>query len=254
MDLQKLADENGLQYSKTGLVDMQSVLSLPIGKSSIQGNSFGEVVLTPGLPLYSPGNSQLFDTAGLTTFVFWKVEEKPESIPSFEEAKSEVEAYWYQTKARDAAREKAEQMAKQLEGVGDSPWTAVLSETDRALIASPNPFTWMTSGQAAFGMPSLTRVEKLDTVGNDFMSKLFATEDGKFSVIPNEPQSIFYIVRVVEKTPSTDELHKLFGLVPNQIDTQSLAQAELQTVRREWMTKIEKDLDIAWEVKPADIQ
>ncbi len=254
LDLQKLADENSLQYGKTGLVDAQSVLSLPIGKSMVQNSSFGQVVLTPSLPMFSPGNSQLFDTSGLTTFVFWKVEEKPESTPTFEDARAEVESVYFMQKARDAAKEKAEAMAKQLQTVGDSPWTAVLSDAERALIATPTPFTWMMSGQSSFGMPSITRVDKLDTVGDNFMRSVFATPDGQFAAIPNEPQAIYYVVRIVEKTPKNDELHKLFGLVPNQIDSQSLAQAELQMIRREWMPQIEKDLDIAWEIKPQDIQ
>jgi hypothetical protein len=254
IDLQKLADESGFQYGKTGLVDAQSVLSLPIGKSMVQNAPFSQVVLTPNLELFAPGNSQLFDIGGLTTFVFRKIEERAEATPSFEDARAEVEAYYYTQKARDAAKEKAEALAKQLQPVGDSPWTAVLSDAQRALVVNPAPFTWMMSGQSSFGMPSITRVETLDTVGDNFMRGVFAAADGQFTAIPNEPQTIYYVVRVVEKTPKNEELYKLFGLVPNQIDSQSLAQAELQMVRREWMPQIEKELDIAWEIKPQDIQ
>ncbi len=255
IDLQALADEHGLQFARTGMVDSESVMALPIGRSRIQNvATFPQVVFSSSLPLYSPGNSQLFDISGSWTFVFWKIEERPQYSPSFEEVRSEVEAVWYQQKAREFAREKAESIQKLVQSVEDSPWTAALSDAERALVATPNPFSWMTSSQFSRGVPSITFVDRLDTVGDDFMRRVFESSDGSVLVAPNEPQTIFYVVRVVETLPKTEDLLRLFALLPNQMDWQMLAFMESQRIRMNWWEKTEKDLDLAWDRQPSEIQ
>ncbi|MFY7967437.1 MAG: hypothetical protein ACOVNV_00020, partial [Pirellulaceae bacterium] len=84
IDLAKVADEAGLTYGRTGMVDADSVQSLPIGRSNVGQASFASQVLVPGLGTYQPFSSNALELdAGFTTYLFWKTEERAAKVPTF---------------------------------------------------------------------------------------------------------------------------------------------------------------------------
>jgi hypothetical protein len=74
-------------------------------------------------------------------------------------------------------------------------------------------------------------VPELDNVGEDFMRQVFNSPQGEWNVAPNAPQSVFYVVRPVEFSPSTDELYQRFSQMIQRFQASMLAVQEVQGVR-----------------------
>jgi hypothetical protein len=89
-----------------------------------------------------------------------------------------------------------------------------------------------------------TTVASLDQVGNEFMQKVFATEVGKIDVAPNNAKSVYYVFRVMEKSPDTAELQNRFQADPTKQGPTSIANMEQSDAGRIWISQVIKDLNV----------
>ncbi len=183
IDLAKLADLNGLEYGRTGMIDALTAANTDIGKTIFQNQrsfdppTFAQIMLNPSVGKYIPYS---FDSLGLgsslSTFVTWKVDEKAAYSPTFEQARSEVEAAWKMQKARDLAKARAEELVTLLEE--KSGWSQVLNETEQALIIRPTPFTWLQQPSFLSREIRTSIVENIGEVNDEFMESAFKTKIG----------------------------------------------------------------------------
>jgi hypothetical protein len=248
IDLAKVADEAGLTYGRTGMVDADSVQSLPIGRSNVGQASFASQVLVPGLGTYQPFSSNALELdAGFTTYLFWKTEERAAKVPTFSEAREEVVAAWKREKARKLAEKKAQDLVGLLDQQTESPWNAVLSETERPLVVQPSTFSWMQPPQSFLGAPFLSTVEGVESPGEDFMRQVFSTPVGKSTVAANAPKSIYYVVRVAEVIPQGKDLQELFARTPIQMESRQLGFMENQPIFADWYSQLESEMQVKWE-------
>ena len=245
LDLQKMADELGLSYSRTGMVDFESVRKLAIGEASIQGYSVGEVMLSPALPLFTPQNATLLED-GVSSFMLWKVEEKESKVPEFEEARSEVEAAWKRLEARKLAESAAQAMVDQANELGENPWSAIVASDNQQLIIDPPSFTSMQSGMSFGRSPIRSTIDGIDSAGEEFMSKIFATQEGGFTVAWNEPKKICYVVQLENLLPNSEILKDTFVRVPVQPDSRMMASQDRMRVVQDWISGLEEELNIQW--------
>ncbi len=65
----------------------------------------------------------------------------------------------------------------------------------------------------------------LDTVGEDFMRQVFATDVGKPSSAPNNGKNVFYVFRVADKSPTMTELQDRFAKDPTKNTARRVAMS-----------------------------
>ncbi|MFO0943918.1 MAG: SurA N-terminal domain-containing protein [Pirellulales bacterium] len=238
-DLKKFAAENGLIYGETGMTDQVKLAVTPFGGSfSFTNNGMIVANLATQIPNFYPGTSITLDG---TNYNFWKTEFIAAEVPKFGDVRDYVEDWWKRIEARKLAEEAAVNMSKKL-AAGQDPWTAVLSDTERALVVTTDSFTWMSRAGAE---PRLTPVPKLDRVGYDFMKEVFSSEAGKFGVVANNPKTTYYVFRVLEKTPEQAELQKRFTEDPVRQAPRQLSNMTMPFI--DWQAIVNKELNVQYQ-------
>ncbi len=261
-NLKKFAEERGLVYGETGLVDGIALARSSFGMSNIRQDETGiagmvaNVVMSPAVDIFKPTQSSYFDQAALMQgqtpeflqFVFWKTEDRQAYVPELAEVRDEAIAYWKQTKARELAEAAAKKLAEKVESTAAEPWVSALSDAEQTLIISPEPFPWMSR---ISNQPMVTTVPKLDavgTVGNDFMESVFSTSVGQAGTGPSESKRVYYVFRVSEKGPTTEDLQQRFTADPLKSGPMSIAREDSQRMIMDWYQSVEKELDVVWEI------
>ena len=185
--------------------------------------------------LYVPSQSM----ALLTRFIFWKVEHREASTPSYESAKESVLSVWKTQKAAELAEAKAKEIAAK---VGTSPLVEVLDEqTQRSLVVTPSPFSWFNPLVANFDI-QLSNVEGLRPIGPDFMEKVFSSPAGSTVVVPDASREIYYVVKVARFLPGDDDLMVQFSQAPTTTGIQNISNLESSNSIRSWFAAIQKQL------------
>ncbi len=258
--LQKLADELGLTYGTTDLVDRAKFLQTDLGRSFVdmQNQGLGQMPvarfgMTPSYEPFTPASSFFFDqlstTPDIRQYIFWKTDQQQARIPDLNEVREEVVAAWKTQQARVLAQTAAESIAKKL-GSGEDPWKDAITAEQKALVVPTDPFTWLSSMSES---PQISIIPTLDTVGQEFMQKVFTLGEGKSGVAPNQGQSVYYVFRVVDFTPSINELRDQFASDPAKFAVRRVAQVEGQRVYEGWYESIEDRLQVRWEVNASEI-
>ncbi|MDA7980366.1 MAG: hypothetical protein MPJ50_16530 [Pirellulales bacterium] len=141
-------------------------------------------------------------------FLVWKTKERKAFTPEgLSEVNEHVVEAWRLGKARELAKEKAEEIAAACKD------GKVLKEfaTDDNKVNYLAPFTWVTQiydpGMfdpqmiqqlfSQLGPPYReTAIDDLERVGSSFMEATFSLEEGETGVAPNEPETVFYVVEI----------------------------------------------------------
>jgi len=249
LNLQEIADKYGFQYSQTGLVDIRTASTFPIGRSRVargirmQPFEFIQLIGVEPDPYDSENIGNLYvpliSSSMLTRFLFWKVDQKSASTPSYESAKEAVETVWQTQRAAELAEAKAKELASR---VGASSLTESLdSESDRALVVRPTPFTWLNAMFANFDI-QLSNVDGLKPIGNDFMEKVFATAPGETTVVADLAKEVYYVIKVNGFAPNEDDLLARFSTAPNTTGVQNAANLESARTLPAWFSNVQKQL------------
>jgi hypothetical protein len=247
-DLRVIADELGLDYGTTGLVDSNTVQLMPIGQSFVsQGmraqplplRLYIDATQGPGaefVPLTSDGGGSIG-----SRFAFWKTKVESSVVPSFETVKDQVVEVWKLQQAIKLAESKAKEIATQV-GTG-SLVEALTSEDQKKLVVEPAPFTAMNPIYPQFmQIDEVSRVDPLLPVDGLFMDGVFSTKVGETVAVPDRRRSVFYVVKVLEMSPTNDEL--LARFMANPSDTvNTLGYRDFQQARSSLFEALEKQLD-----------
>ncbi len=215
IDLKKLAEAEGLQYGSTGMSDGFRLATTPVGRSMIGNDSLVNSIMNPGVELFRPVRSMFIDMGNATEpdfqeFISWKVKDQPAYTPELTEVRDEVIDAWKTGQARKLATDEADKLLEKLRKGGENAWKSVLDTDKQNLMLFPTPFTWMSPPREMFAPAQISFVQGLDSVGNEFMQKVFTTPVGQFGVAPNAGLNTYYVFRVIETTPSTEELRQNF--------------------------------------------
>ncbi|NND99598.1 MAG: hypothetical protein HKN47_19960, partial [Pirellulaceae bacterium] len=220
-DLKALAKEHGLEYAKIGPHDLLSIRDEPISNSVEMGFSLQErgppfTVMMYGLPYQGQQvpEQQLFSPLGTVdvqsrrSYVSWKTAEKAAYTPELTECREEVVKAIRTEEARDLARAAADDLVAKAQKDGKTLEDVVPEDKKSNLKKGLGPFSWMQS--FGFGGAFLGNVPELDSVGEEFMGKVFSTELGELGVAANLPERVIYIVKPTDFQPSMDELKERF--------------------------------------------
>ncbi|MBQ2622219.1 MAG: hypothetical protein IJF84_12845 [Thermoguttaceae bacterium] len=249
LNFEALAKDNNLKYAGTGLMTYQSFAETPLVQLRLENVTatvdagsefFGK---TPLL------QSKVFSNPEGELFVIWKTEDVAEHTPSLDEEGVKQQAI-DQIKFREA-RKLAEAEAKKLaeKAIKDQlPLKSCLG--DAAFV--PPQFTWMSFGPVISPNMQqriyLSPIEGVQDVSFDFMTALFQMKNGEIKSIVNSSESIYYVVRMIELTP-TEQLYARFCVTPEY----EYAQARTpdgQFFFSDLRGKLEKEAGLKWVVRP----
>ncbi|WP_437205638.1 hypothetical protein [Planctomicrobium sp. SH664] len=228
--MEEYAKEHGLTYEVTPLLSYETLTNsedFPIGRAFTRSAT----IATEQVPdtifrsapeeLYVPREaSSLFTNSG---FAFWKVQDRadyaPITIDDEPEIREQVIKAWRLQKAEPNAKARAEELAK-LVRESDKPMTDALSNStvtgkEGALfltVRETPEFTWMQRPLTApnnFMQQQPVResvIPGLTDIGNRFFETVFnKMKVGDVSVVPNKDNTIYYVVKVKNRTPGTPE-------------------------------------------------
>jgi len=233
-NLKALADKLGMQHVVTGMKDLREIqndpisLSFGVGTGMQRGDGFAQSIYTKQTPAFTPVRT--VDDQAQVSYISWKTDEKDSYIPELKEVREDVITAIRTAEARKLAQVEAESWVSKF-AKSDNPAKELIPE-DRASLyfESLGPFSWMQS--LGFGMRAfMGNVPELDRVGEAFMRQVFTSERNVWSVAPNMPETVYYVVRPFEFSPSTDELHQRFTQVSQRMQTMSLAVEEAIKIR-----------------------
>lgn len=244
-NLKKFAEENGLVYGETDFIDRVALAVTNLGQSmmaaGMQADYVANQVTRPDFELFAASEGHFkFEASHL--FFFWKTDAKAAYQPPLNEVRDQVEDSWNRIEARKLAEEAAVAMQKKVVA-GEDPWAGLISENERSLVVTTDSFTWVSRFGAQL---RATAVPKLDRIGDEFMKKVFSTEVGKFGVVANNPKSVYYVYRVLEKSPDVSELQNQFNSDPLRLQaSKQLANMEGSLVN--WQARLLEDLGVQFQ-------
>lgn len=250
-DLKEWAAKYGITANATGLITIWELGNFDIARSQVDGQrSFAEVAFGP-LNLYQRMRSK--DVEGNASFLFWKVEDDPERDVELDEpgVREQVVQAWKLRAARPLARQDADRLADEARKAGQSLKQVFASRGMKVI--EPEPFSWLTFG---FLPPPLSTIEArlsspagIDSAGEEFMGAVFALEPGQVGTALNQPQTVAYVVRVVEFLPPQDVLWNDFlkrGLEFSRL----VARREIQNSQLAWLDEIKAQAGFEWVEPP----
>lgn len=233
--MQKYAAEHDLKYVDTGLVSAAELMdpdapeSLSIGaatepvESEIERADARDVISQlfgdNSERLYMPFKAESF--GGGKRYAYWKTADVPPREPNFDEPgiKEEVLAAWKHKEARPLAQKRAEELAEAVRQ-GTQGLSAALGgktvtgkEGGESLpIVETEQFSWLRLPAAPQlnplstpPAPQLSQITGIEYPGADFMTTVFnQLGEGDVGVAPNADQSVYYVVMVKNRSPSTE--------------------------------------------------
>ncbi len=244
LSLSKLADQYGFTYGKTGMVDAYVVQDLAVGRSFV-GNfqrpvGIADAIFDPRVNKFMPLESMGLEGTSFVTYLLWKIEDIESRVPAFEECREQVEKAWRASQAKQLAIDKATELASSINANNDTdPWAAVLEESLRGSVIKPPMFTWMQPSFRPGDSASVSNIEGIVNAGRPIMEKVFESEVGKATFAFDDRQKKCFVIRVVERAPSDEELQQKFQSSPRNEATDSLAFQQAREVAAGWFQSIQ---------------
>ena len=246
-DLKTLGDKVGLSFGRTGMVNPMTVGDLPIGRSLIlldgyRPVGFPQYVFNNRLRPYQAAESR---TMGSQTFLFWKIEEANSRVPAFEEVRDEALRAWNMGEARKLASKAAEELSASINTSTEAdPWSKVLDATQLPLVLKPGTFTYLQPMNTGNEGIQLSVIEGIVLPGQVFMDKAFTTPAGKASIALDVTQQKCFVIRVLERTPSDEQLLPEFERVPLTPGVRSLATQQVSLSATRWFDSLIREMDL----------
>ncbi len=259
-DPEAIAKVQGLESGTTGMVSVRDAAEIAgIGRSfeftpdpgsrfGVRQQSWLEMMFGRSSLLLRPATSR--DVDG-NRYLSWKIEDRPEFTPAFDEAKANVEKAWRIVEARELSRKKAAEIVRKAESEKATLEAAVAGRDD-VKATQVGPFTFLTQGAAPLDAPAVLSSPKgLDLPGEAFMKAVFALEPGGTAVVFNEPETVCYCVRLVSYEPTADELRQRFlDGREDQARLVMVSQRQYQRQFGEWVGSLDKKYAVEWKRPP----
>jgi hypothetical protein len=242
-DLNALAKEYGLDYGTTGVVNSESIALMPIGRSTVSLGGQSQAIPVPRFVEAVSGLGETYNPllsvalAGQSTlrFVFWKTELELPTTPSLEAAKETVAAVWKVQEAQKLAESKAKEIAGRV-GAGQIE-DALTSDIEKKLVLEPSPFTAMNRMFLMFmqlrmsGADEVSQIDQLQPVDVGFMETVFAAKPGDAVVAPDRQRTVYYVVKLIETAPPTEELLASFQRAPTEGVSALVSRGNQQSIQ-----------------------
>ena len=228
--LKSYAAKNKLVYNITPMMTAREIMEsekYPLGTAREPTlNEFTAQPRTVIEQLFGTPMDQLYttfeaeDSFSSALISYWKVDHTDTMVPKFDdpEIKQEIIAQIKTEKARPLAQKRAEELQALITKAKDKEMQAALKgqtitgqkEGTELLTQTTESFSWMRTSTAgasnpfSFPRPELSTISAIDGAGNDFMEQVFDNmQEGDVGVAMNADKSICYVVKVINRIPST---------------------------------------------------
>lgn len=221
--LKEYAEKNGLTYTETPLMSLEDLLQSedhPLGNALV-GRSrrvIDVIGQSKSDDLYTAWTG--FDLAQKGNYAFWKIEDVAAHEPkSLDEAgvKELAIQSWRLYKARPAVEKRAQELAD-IVTKSDKPMAEALSNQTVTgkepgifvVVKSTGDFSWLQRSMAPSqsgqdNSPRFGTIQGVEKANDKFMAKIFNDmQPGGTAVVPNADRSVFYVMHIDKRTPSTE--------------------------------------------------
>jgi hypothetical protein len=281
--MRKYADEHGLKFEETKYLSEAELReegagSIGTATDPSDGAAPNANVRPVWQRLRQSAPIQLFDPMvvenGLTSdlYAVWKTGDRVEHVPTLDEpgVQEEVVQAWKLEKARPLADERAQKLADLVRDSKKGMAEALKDQTITGKEGSPQltsrlteSFSWLRESSAPQpdmfrpSPPQLTQVAAIKNISPEFMRTIFKEmSNGEIRSIPNRDKSVYYVVEVTDRFPSTPEDENLFRqmfLRENLFmgpfgESPYRYQMRLQDSRIHlaWVTELQKKYGVRW--------
>ena len=261
-DLTALVAEQGLTLVTVPRGDVYAALQTDFARGFEERRQLVRMFRT--IPL-------LFEAATFETLdglvLYWITDEQPELRPAkIDEVKDIVLKRWKEVEARSLAQKKAEELADEVRASGKPLAEAFSGRNDLAVVET-EPFVWRV--QTDFrSLPELGEVleagvaegfSHLDNKiihlpGSDFMETVYSLQVGETGVAFNQPQTVAYVVRLTNSSPSEDSLWMQFQTAPVWQYLGAGQPEMVGTAFEAWLDDIRAKTGFRWINKPEPIE
>ena len=229
--LKEYARKKNLAYKATKLLSGQELsdeIAYPISAATDPDqNPFGRNVRTVIDQLFGT-SVELIYTASIAEelltkekrYVYWKLEHVDVHVPNLGDPgiKQQVFQAWKEQQARPLAKKRADELATIVrqsdKNMEEALAGRMLGETKDGVLVSVRPsesFSWLRRSSAPspnplqMSVPELSTISAVEKAGPSFMQVVFEQlKNGEVGVAPNADKSIYYVVKVQNRTPSTE--------------------------------------------------
>jgi hypothetical protein len=237
--------------SGTDIGQVQRIIADRRSQFGFRSEPFAEFAFADTLLTYRP--SEVDDNEG-NVYLFWKTKEEAAYVPTLDQIRDRVIQAWKMIQAREPARKRAEEYAKQDRDAKKS-LKEFFAKQENLKVTETGAFSWLTSGNVPFdpsnSQPRLSQVEGVEKPGPEFMEAVFRLAAGDVGVAMNQPQDIVYVVRLIEYEQPLDELRNEFAS-ERQMRYMSVAQPDQQQMYVAWLDDLNKDAGVHW-LRTADV-
>ena len=236
-----LVDDEGLSEEQLGKVQALMPVRMRNGRSQPQIVRIGEHIFNgfEGLDEYEAQTVQDFGTQSV--FVYWLSDKRQPRVPTFEECRDQIVAFWSNQKALELAQEEAQRLVDSM----DDKRGDLLSDVYPDRTFPTGEFTWFSN----YGRPAISNVVGVSNPGDDFMKTVFGLERYGVSSSVNASRDTVYVVQRVSEERGVDEVAKdymenqyfKFKTIPTQVrDTAAWYRREMQL---DWADGFAEEMD-----------
>ncbi|MDA0832467.1 MAG: hypothetical protein O2955_01280 [Planctomycetota bacterium] len=285
--LKEFAEKNGLTYGEVpqaSFAELSDPDKYPVGSAEEPNDnplSFEET-MNVRVQFFQAGPDELYsvflanDPLTDVAYAVWKTGELASHVPTLDDPgiREEVLSAWKTEKARPLAEKRAQELMELLKA-SPQPWSEALSETTvtgekeglQLTVQSTEKFSWMrtttapSSNMFSLPEPVLSTISTVDKAGDDFMRVVFKDLKAReIGAVPNADRSIYYVVKVRNRFPSTAEetvtLRESF-LRDGQdflafAPCYRLASADEQQGLAKWSQLLEEKYNVLWRQPETD--
>ena len=254
LDFDAMAKEHGLTTGETGWITAMDAAGTEFGSSTVENVGPFALVAFSSVTKFRPETSR--DRQG-NYYLFWKTADEKDRVPKFEDegVREEVLRTWKMIEARTPALAEANKLAEQARKEKKFLKHTFVDQPDLRVV-QPDPFSWLTFGNvplgSAPGAVRLSSVSGVDRPGEAFMQTVFGLAKGEVGVAMNAPQTVAYVIRMTELTPSETSLWSQF----KASDYSTYAPAAQQDQRQmylAWLKEIKTNAKVDWNRKPVGL-
>jgi hypothetical protein len=252
-DFAALAKKYHMTAHRTGLVSQNQLKDTEFGKSGqFSMGASGQIPVYYG----AFGPTTLFkvdisqgtspDLSKRIAYFFWKNDDQPGGVPKWEDkgVEDKVRTDWKLMQAGKPAMDAAEDLKKKASAKDKADASLKKLVTDKKIdVATPPPFTWMTSGMLTGRMPAISEVGDLEKVGEDFMKTVFDMSPGQVAVATNRSKSEVYVIRMISLTPFKDLWEQFTSEDTSQEYSYYLSQIVRSEVDPAWRKMVRANAD-----------
>ena len=222
-----------------------------------------------GMPV--PFRTHTFETRS-GAVVYWVTAEKPEFEPErLADVRDIVVRRWKEVEARTLAMNWTQELATGARTSG-RPLAEVFAGRSDVSVVETEPFTWMVydipplfalANRIPIQPPRLGEIREVGVgleaadfdnqvlvlPGWEFMEAVYALEVGEIGVVFNHPQTMVYVIRLTDSTPSAEELWERFQTA-HIFEYIHVGLHDTALAREMWLDEIRAKTGFRWVSRP----